>query len=113
MGNGHDPLTTNPVPEDLGVTELRRINGEDWAGVLGEGDTIRRVGDVLVLGCSGVESVDGNEAVLRMDFIIEEAGGVVSVKDGATAEDAIARIVWSDGDGQVLPSVEISGCNIM
>jgi len=51
VGNGHDLLTINLVPE---VTELRRIDGECWAGVLGEGDTVRRVGNVLVLRCSSV-----------------------------------------------------------
>ncbi len=107
--NGHDPLATNLVPEDLGVTELRRIDGEDWAGVLGEGDTVCRVGDVLVLCCSGVQSIDGDEVVLGMVVDIEETGSVVSVKDHATAEYAIARFVWSDGDGQVFPGVQIAG----
>jgi hypothetical protein len=111
--NSHNPLTTNLVPKDLRVTELCRIDGEDWARVLGEGDTVRRVGDVLVLCCSSVEGVDGNEAVLRMNIGIEETGGVVSVKDRAAAENAFARFVWSDGDGQVLPGVEITGYNIM
>ena len=37
---GHDPSATNLIPENFGVTELRRVDGEDWAGVLGEGDTV-------------------------------------------------------------------------
>ena len=77
--------------------------------MLGEGDTIRRVGDVLVLCCSGVEGVDGDEAVLRMNSDIKETSGVVPVKDRAAAEDAPAKFVWSDGDGQILPGVEIAG----
>ena len=79
MCNRHDPLTTSFVPEDLRVTELCRVDGENWTGVLGEGNTVVRVGKVLVLCCSGVEGVDGNEAVLRVDIVVEETGGVVSV----------------------------------
>ena len=81
--------------------------------VLGEGDTVRRVGNVLVLRCSSVEGVYGDEAVLRIDAIIKETGVVVSVKDRATAEYAITMLVWSDGDRQVLPGVEIARCHII
>jgi hypothetical protein len=65
-------LTTNLVPKDLRVTELRRIDGEDWARALGEGDTVRRVSDVLVLCCSGIEGVDGDKAALRVNIDVEE-----------------------------------------
>jgi len=34
---------------------------------------------MLVLRCCGVEGVDGDESILRMDNIVKETGGVVSV----------------------------------
>jgi hypothetical protein len=92
-------LATNLVPEDLGVTKLRRVDGEDWTRVLCEGDAVARVGETLVLRCIGVKGVDGDEAVLRVSMIVKETGGIVSVYNRAAAEYATTRLVWGDGDG--------------
>lgn len=106
----HDPAGSRGMKENFRVTELGTVSGEDGVtGVFGEGVAIVvGVGEVLGLSGQGAKGVDCYNAV---GGVREEAGGVVGVDDGGTAEDTFGGGGGGDGDWLIGPAEHVSrGC---
>ncbi len=102
-----DPARRLVIPEDLGITELRLVARDDGVGVLGEVDAIRGVGKVLRLRGGRVERVHGHNALVLGYRLVKEAGSVFIVDDGITTEDTLVLVVGCDGNGKILPVVQV------
>ena len=66
--------------------------------------TIERVSDMLRLAHSSVEGVDGNEAQIIRNTLIEETAGVVDIKNGTATEDPLS-LLGKDRRQVIIPGV--------
>ena len=99
------------VPDDLGVSEVGRSDVDDRVSfVLFKAvSSVPRVGNLLRLAIRSIEGVDGDDSVV---LIREEAGGVVLVDDGGSGEDAGLVVGGEEGDGLVVPSIQVGGSSV-
>ena len=82
--NCHYPKRRLRVPMDLRVSELSVVEIDNRV-VLVFGKrvaTIRRVRNVLSLLFRGVQSIDGDNAILARYALVEETGRVINIDDG-------------------------------
>ncbi len=67
---------------------------DDGFGILGEGDAVGRVGEMLRLRSGRVERVEGDDALILGRRLVEEAGGVFKVNDRVTL-----KMPWPSSSG--------------